>query len=58
MNYEVLVLEAQEFACEYYNIPRCEFVLLAAKRYTRDAYLFHVAIRSYDEIQRDMMEVA
>lgn len=58
MRYEVEVLEAQEFACEYYNIPRRKFVELAAERYPRNAYLFHVAIRCYDEIQTDMMEIA
>jgi hypothetical protein len=58
MRHEVEILEAQEFACEYYNIPRRKFVELAAKRYPRNAYLFQVAIRCYDEIQTDMMEIA
>ena len=58
MRHEVEILEAQEFACEYYNIPRREFVELAAKQYPRNAFLFSVTIRAYDEIQNDMMEVA
>lgn len=59
MNYEVLVLEAEEFGCEYYNIPRAKFVELAAQKYQlSDSYLFAVAVRTYDEIQKDMMEVA
>ena len=58
MNYEVEILKAQELACTYYNIPRRKFVELAAEHYPRNAYLFHVAIRFYDEIQTDMMEIA
>ena len=58
MRYEVEILEAQELACTYYNIPRRKFVELAAEHYPRNAYLFHVAIRFYDEIQTDMMEIA
>lgn len=61
MRHEVEIFEAQEFACEYYNIPRQEFVEKAAARYPsikRQAYLFLYAIRAYDEIQNDMMEVA
>ena len=58
MDTEVLILKAQELACTYYNIPRHKFVELAAEHYPRNAYLFHVAIRFYDEIQTDMMEIA
>ena len=61
MNAEVLILEAQEFACEYYNIPRQEFVEKAAKKYPRgriETMCFVAAVRAYDEIQTDMMEVA
>ena len=58
MNYEVEILEAQELACTYYNIPRRKFVELSAEHYPKNAYLFHVAIRFYDEIQTDMMEIA
>lgn len=55
------ILEAQDFACEYYNIPRQEFVEKAAARYPsikHHAYLFLYAVRAYDEIQNDMKEVA
>ena len=59
MRHEVEILEAQEFACEYYNIPRTKFVELAAQKYQlSDSYLFAVAVRTYDEIQKDMMEIA
>ena len=61
MKNEIEILDAQEFACEYYNIPREEFELKAAVRYLsikRTAYLFLYAIRAYDEIQTDMKEVA
>ena len=61
MIHEVEMLEAPEFACEYYNIPRQEFVEKAALRYplpARHTPLFLCAIRTYDEIQKDMMEVA
>ena len=71
MNYEVEILEAQELACTYYNIPREEFIEKASTQYPthhpeggllpsfqRQAYLFRVAVEAYDEIQKDMMEVA
>lgn len=55
------ILKAQNFACEYYNIPRQEFVEKAAVRYPsikKQAYLFLYAVRAYDEIQQDMKEIA
>ena len=58
---EIEMLEAQEFACEHYNIPRQKFVEKAAVRYplpARDTPLFLYAIRTYDEIQQDMKEIA
>jgi len=61
MRHEVEILEAQEFACEYYNIPRQEFVEKAAVRYPsikKQAYLFLYAVRAYDQIQEDMKEIA
>ena len=71
MNYEVEILEAQELACTYYNISRDEFIEKASTQYPthhpeggllpsfqRQAYLFRVAVEAYDEIQKDMMEVA
>ena len=71
MRHEVEILEAQEFACEYYNIPRDEFIEKALAQYPthhpkggllpsfqKQAYLFRMAVESYDEIQKDMMEVA
>ena len=61
MRHEVEILEAQEFACEYYNIPRQEFVEKAAIRYPaieRQAQLFLYAVKAYDEIQEDMRETA
>jgi hypothetical protein len=61
MRIEVELLEAQEFACEYYNIPRQEFVEKAAVRYPsikHQAQLFLYAVKAYDEIQQEMMEVA
>ena len=61
MRHEVEILEAQEFACEYYNIPRQEFVEKAAVQYPsikKQAYLFLYAVRAYDQIQEDMKEIA
>lgn len=61
MRNEVEILEAQEFACEYYNIPRQEFVEKAAVRYPsikKQAQLFLYAVKTYDEIQEDMKEIA
>ena len=61
MRHEVEILEAQEFACEYYNIPRQEFVEKGAARYPsikRHAQLFLYAVKAYDEIQEDMREIA
>lgn len=58
MRTEVEILEAQEFACEYFNIPRRKFVELVAVRYGSKKHCFIAAVRAYDEIQNDMMEVA
>ena len=71
MRHEVEILEAQEFAYEYYNISREEFIEKASIQYPthhpeggllpsfqRQAYLFRVAVEAYDEIQTDMMEIA
>ena len=71
MRHEVEILEAQEFACEYYNISRDEFIDKASTQYPthhpeggllpsfqRQAYLFRVAVEAYDQIQQDMKEVA
>ena len=60
MRHEVEILEAQELACEYYNIPRPKFIALACERYPllKHTHQFRAAVRAYDEIQRDMMEVA
>jgi hypothetical protein len=61
MRHEVELFEAQEFACEYYNIPRQEFVEKAAVRYPsikHQAQLFLYAVKAYDEIQQDMREIA
>ena len=58
---EIEMLEAQEFACEHYNIPRQEFMELAAVKYPsikRHAQLFLYAVKTYDEIQDDMKEIA
>jgi hypothetical protein len=61
MNTEVKILEAQELACTYYNIPRQQFVEIAAHVYPGSGIgkmCFIAAVRAYDEIQKDMMEVA
>lgn len=55
------IFEAQQFACDYFNIPRQEFVEKAALRYPsikNDAKYFLYAVKAYDEIQNDMKEVA
>lgn len=60
MKQEVLILEAQEFACANYNIPREEFVVKAANEYPTlaEIYQFKAAIVMFDTIQREMKEVA
>ena len=61
MRHEVEILEAQELACDHYNIPRQEFVELAARRYPlvgRDSQKFLYALKAYDQIQEEMLEVA
>ncbi len=60
MKTEVQILEAQEFACEYYNISRPKFIALACERYPllEHTHQFRAAVRTYDEIQRDMAEIA
>tara|TARA_B100001287_G_C22572644_1_gene477016 strand:+ start:784 stop:969 length:186 start_codon:yes stop_codon:yes gene_type:complete len=61
MNTEVLILEAQEVACTYYNIPRQQFVEIAAHLYPGSGIgkaCFIAAVRAYDEIQEDMKEIA
>jgi len=56
----VQILEADQFACDNYNIPRQEFVEKAAKEYPTlaEIYQFKAAIRMFDMIQREMKEVA
>jgi hypothetical protein len=55
-----LIIEAQVFACDHYNIPRNLFVALSwdfAKGYNlihRPDEIHRAAIEYYDEIQRDM----
>lgn len=60
MRIEVELLEAQELACEYYNVTREEFVAIAIRKFPLFAnkHQFIAAIRSYDQIQQEMMEVA
>lgn len=60
MRLEVEILEAQEFACQYYNITREEFIAKAIKKYSSFAnkHQFIAAVRSFDQIQQEMMEVA
>ena len=57
---KIEILKAEQFACEYYNIPRQKFIALACERYPllEHTHQFRAAVRAYDEIQRDMMEVA
>tara|TARA_B100000900_G_scaffold299133_1_gene257688 strand:+ start:497 stop:679 length:183 start_codon:yes stop_codon:yes gene_type:complete len=60
MRIETEILEAQEFACEYYNITREEFIAKACHKYPllANTHQFKAAVRSYDQIQQEMMEVA
>ena len=62
MNYDdIQILEAQQFACEFYNIPRQVFIEKAARRYPSvevDTRSFLCAVQAYDEIQQDLKEVA
>ena len=61
MYYEAEILKAQEFACEHFNVARTEFIELTAKRYPQihvDTPFFLCAVKTYDEIQRDLKEVA
>ena len=57
---KVQILEAEQFACDNYNIPRQEFVVKAANEYPTFAeiYQFKAAIVMFDTIQREMKEVA
>lgn len=57
---KIEILEAEQFACDNYNIPRPNFIALACQKYPllEHTYQFRAAVRAYDEIQRDMMEVA
>ena len=60
MRIEVELLEAQELACEYYNVTREEFITVAIKKYPllANKHQFIAAVRSYDQIQQEMREVA
>ena len=57
---KVQILEAEQFACDNYNIPRQEFVVKAANEYPTlaEIYQFKAAIEMFDTIQREMKEVA
>jgi len=59
MEYEVLILEAQEFACANYNIPREEFIGKACQKYPllKHTNQFRAAVQTFDTIQQDMMEI-
>ena len=57
MKTEVEILEAQEFACEYFNMPRRKFVELVAVRYGSNKPCFIAAVHAYDEIQQDMAQI-
>jgi len=54
------ILEAQQFACDNYNIPRQEFISKAVKKYPLlvHTFQFRAAIQMFDMIQREMKEVA
>ena len=57
---KVQILEAEQFACDNYNIPRQEFVGKACQKYPllEHTYQFRAAIQAFDTIQREMKEVA
>lgn len=57
---EHFLLEAQQFACDNYNIPRQEFVGKAVRKYPllAQTFEFRAAIQMFDTIQREMKEVA
>lgn len=57
---KVTIPEAEQFACDNYNIPRQEFVEKAARKYPTlaEIYEFKAAIEMFDTIQREMKEVA
>lgn len=55
-----IIIKAQEFACDHYNIPRNQFVALSwdfAKGYNlihRPDEIHRAAIEYYDQIQYEM----
>jgi hypothetical protein len=49
-----VIMEAQEFACDHYNIPRNQFIVLARDFAKGNSLIHQAAIEYYDEIQRDM----
>ena len=57
---KVQILEAEQFACDNYNIPRQEFIGKACNKYPLliHTYQFRAAVQAFDTIQREMKEVA
>jgi hypothetical protein len=49
-----LIIEAQVFACDHYNIPRNLFVALSWDFAKGNNSIHRAAIEYYDQIQRDM----
>ena len=49
-----IVIEAQEFACDHYNIPRNQFIALAWDFAKGNSFIHRAAIECYDEIQNEM----
>lgn len=51
---KAMLIDAEYFACENYNIPRNEFVAKAWVFAKKDNQLHRHAIEHYDVIQRDL----
>ena len=59
--HKIRMAGAQTFACENFNVARADFIELAAKRYPLvevDTEYFISAVRYFDEIQKEMKEIA
>jgi len=55
---KAMLIDAEYFACENYNIPRNEFVEKAWVFAKKDNQLHRHAIEHYDIIQRDLNNYA